>query len=87
MATASALSSAKKETLHLVERLDEDVAFEDILYQLCVLETMQRGMKDAEKGRMVVREEAKQRRGPVAEGGGMHGALDVHQVNRAPGAS
>lgn len=34
MATASALPSAKKATLQLVERLDDDVSFEDIIDQL-----------------------------------------------------
>ena len=61
MATASALPSAKKATLQLVERLDDDVSFEDIIYQLYVLEKIQRGMKDAEEGRVVSHEEAKQR--------------------------
>lgn len=61
MATASALPSAKKATLQLVERLDDDVSFEDIIYQLYVLEKIQRGMKDAQEGRVVSHEEAKQR--------------------------
>ncbi len=61
MATASALLSAKKATLQLVERLDDDVSFEDIIYQLYVLEKIQRGMKDAEAGRVVSHKEAKQR--------------------------
>ena len=60
MATASALPSAKKATLQLVERLDDDVSFEDIIYQLYVLEKIQRGMKDAQEGRVVSHEEAKQ---------------------------
>ena len=61
MATASALSSAKQATLQLVERLNDDVSFEDIIYELYVLEKIQRGMKDAEEGRVVSHEEAKQR--------------------------
>ena len=61
MATASALPSAKKATLQLVERLDDDVSFEDIIYQLYVLEKIQRGLKDAQEGRVVSHEEAKQR--------------------------
>lgn len=63
MATASALPSAKQATLQLVERLPDDVSFEDIIYQLYVLEKIQRGMKDAEEGRVVSHEEAKQRLG------------------------
>ena len=63
MATASALPSAKQATLQLVERLKDDVSFEDIIYELYVLEKIQRGMKDAEEGRVVSHEEAKQRLG------------------------
>jgi len=61
MATASAIPSAKQATLQLVERLDDDVSFEDIIYELYVLEKIQRGMKDAEEGRVVSHEQAKQR--------------------------
>ncbi len=61
MATASALSSAKKATLQLVERLDDDVSFEDIIYELYVLEKIQRGMEDAEAGRVLSHKEAKHR--------------------------
>lgn len=57
----SVLPSAKQATLDLVERLDDDVSFEDIIYELYVLEKIQRGMKDAEEGRVVSHEEAKQR--------------------------
>ena len=61
MATAAPLSSAKQAILQLVERLDDDVSFEDIIYELYVLEKIQRGMRDAEEGRVVSHEEAKQR--------------------------
>jgi len=61
MASASVLSSAKEATLRLVDRLDDDVSFEDIIYELYVLEKIQRGMKDAEAGRVVSHEEAKER--------------------------
>ena len=57
----SVLPSAKQATLDLVERLDDDVSFEDIIYELYVLEKIQRGMKDAEEGRVVSHEEAKHR--------------------------
>jgi predicted transcriptional regulator len=53
--------SAKQATLRLVERMEDDVTFEDIIYELYVLEKIQRGMKDAEEGRVVSHEEAKQR--------------------------
>jgi predicted transcriptional regulator len=57
----SVLPSAKQATLDLVERLEDDVSFEDIIYELYVLEKIQRGMKDAEEGRVVSHAEAKQR--------------------------
>ena len=57
----SVLSSAKQATLDLVDRLDDDVSFEEIIYELYVLEKIQRGMNDAEEGRVVSHEEAKQR--------------------------
>ena len=57
----SVLPSAKQATLDLVERLEDDVSFEDIIYELYVLEKIQRGMKDAEEGRVVSHEEAQQR--------------------------
>ncbi len=55
------LPSAKQATLDLVDRLDDDVSFEDIIYELYVLEKIQRGMRDAEEGRVISHEEAKQR--------------------------
>lgn len=63
MPSTSAMPSAKQATLRLVERLDDDVSFEDIIYELYVLEKIQRGMKDAEEGRVVSHEEAKERLG------------------------
>ncbi|WP_457652466.1 hypothetical protein [Rhodocaloribacter sp.] len=53
--------SAKQAALRLLERMADDVTFEDIIYELYVLEKIRRGMKDAEEGRVVSREEARQR--------------------------
>lgn len=61
MASASVLPSAKHGTLQLVEPLEDDVSFEDIIYELYVLEKIQRGMKDAHEGRVVSHAEAKER--------------------------
>ena len=57
----STLSSPKQAALQLVERLDDDVSFEDIIYELYVLEKIQRGMKDAEEGQVLSHEEAGER--------------------------
>lgn len=59
----SAILSAKQATLDLVKRLEDNVSFEDIIYELYVLEKIQRGVKDAEEGRIVSHEEAKERLG------------------------
>ena len=57
----SVLLSAKQTTLDLVERLDDNVSFEDIIYELYVLEKIQRGVNDAEENRVISHKEAKQR--------------------------
>lgn len=45
--------SAKTAALDLLERLEEDVTFDDILYELHVLRKIERGKNDAEAGRTV----------------------------------
>lgn len=52
--------SAKEATLELIERLEDDVTFEDIMYELHVLKKIERGQKDAEAGRTVPHDEAKE---------------------------
>jgi len=51
--------SAKNTTLQLVERLDEDVTYEDIMYELYALQKIERGLRDAEEGRTVPHDEVK----------------------------
>ncbi|MCS4198075.1 hypothetical protein [Salinibacter ruber] len=53
--------SAKEATLELVGRLEDDVTFEDIMYELHVLRKIERGRKDAAEGRTVPHGEAKER--------------------------
>jgi len=53
--------SAKEATLELVGRLEDDVTFEDIIYELHVLRKIERGRDDATEGRTVSHEEAKER--------------------------
>ena len=55
------LPSPKQATLQLVERLSDDVTFEDIMYELYVLQKIQRGLRDSAEGRVVSHEEAKER--------------------------
>jgi predicted transcriptional regulator len=53
--------SAKKTTLELVERLDEDVTYDDIMYELYAIQKIERGLRDAEEGRTMSHNEAKDR--------------------------
>lgn len=53
--------SAKAAALELLERLEEDVTFEDILYELHVLQKIEQGRSDAESDRTVEHGEVKNR--------------------------
>jgi predicted transcriptional regulator len=53
--------SAKKTTLELVERLNEDVTYDDIMYELYAIQKIERGLRDAEEGRTVSHDEVKDR--------------------------
>lgn len=44
-------SAKKATTLELVERLDEDVTYDDIMCELHALQEIGRGLRDAEEGR------------------------------------
>lgn len=56
--------SAKKATLELVGRLEDDVTFEDIMYELHVLQKIERGREDAVEERTVPHDQAKERLDP-----------------------
>ena len=49
--------SAKQASLRLIERLDEDVTFEDIIYELYFLQKVERGLQDVQEGRTIPHEE------------------------------
>ncbi len=49
--------SVKQEVSSLVNRLPNDCSLEDIQYHLYVLQKIDRGLKDAEKGRVYAQEE------------------------------
>lgn len=53
--------SAKEATLSLIGRLEDDVTFEDIMYELHVLRKIERGRADATEGRTVPYDDAKER--------------------------
>lgn len=56
-------TSPKQALRRLAERLDDDATFEDIQYELYVLQKIERGLRDVEAGRTVSHEEAKARLG------------------------
>jgi len=51
--------SAKQASLRLIERLDEDVSFEDIIYELYFLQKVERGLEDVKEGRTTAHEEVR----------------------------
>mgnify|MGYP003554776666 CR=1 FL=1 len=51
------MQTAKKEVSELLNRLPEDCSLEDIQYHLYVLQKIERGLKDAEEGRVYSQEE------------------------------
>ena len=51
------MQTAKQEVNELLNRLPEDCSLEDIQYHLYVLQKIERGLKDAEEGRVYSQEE------------------------------
>ncbi len=55
------MRTAKQEVTDLLNRLPEDCSLEDIQYHLYVLQKIERGLKDAEQGRVYTLEEVQKR--------------------------
>lgn len=51
------MQTAKQEVSDLLKRLPDDCSFEDVQYHLYVLQKIERGLKDAEEGRVYTQEE------------------------------
>ncbi|MDC4204992.1 MAG: hypothetical protein MPW14_12225 [Candidatus Manganitrophus sp.] len=51
------MATAKQEVSKLLARLPDDCSLEDIQYHLYVLQKIERGLKDAEEGRVYTQEE------------------------------
>ncbi|MGQ9571040.1 MAG: hypothetical protein ACUVUQ_09430 [Thermodesulfovibrionales bacterium] len=51
------MQTAKKEIADLLKRLPDDCTLEDVQYHLYVLQKIERGLKDAEEGRVHTQEE------------------------------
>lgn len=55
------MSIAKEEVRRILDRLPEGATLEDIQYHIYVVQKIERGLKDAQEGRVVSHEEVKQR--------------------------
>lgn len=51
------MQTAKQEVSELLQSLPENCSLEDIQYHLYVLQKIERGLKDAEEGRVYTQEE------------------------------
>lgn len=51
------MNAAKKQVMHILEGLPEDISLEDIQYHLYVLQKIEHGLEDAEAGRTLSEEE------------------------------
>ncbi len=55
------MPTAKQEVNNLLARLPDDCSLEDVQYHLYVLQKIERGLKDAEEGRVYTQEEMENR--------------------------
>jgi predicted transcriptional regulator len=55
------MQTAKQEVSNLLERLPENCSLEDIQYHIYVLQKIERGLKDAEEGRVYTQEEVEKK--------------------------
>ena len=55
------MNTAKEEVRKLLDRLPEEASFEDIQYQVYVLDEIRRGSEEIDRGDVVEHEEVKRR--------------------------
>lgn len=55
------MASAKETVIEMVQRLPDGASLEDIQYHLYVLQKIERGLKDAEAGRIISEDEMEKR--------------------------
>ena len=55
------VGSPKQTVLEMIQRLPDDASLEDIQYHLFVLQKIERGLDDAEAGRVIPQEEVEKR--------------------------
>lgn len=56
-------ASIKREAQRLVEQLPEQASWDDLMYEIYVRQTVDRGIADADAGRVVSHDEAMRRLG------------------------
>ncbi|MHA1499696.1 MAG: hypothetical protein ACTSRT_19370 [Promethearchaeota archaeon] len=54
------METEKENVLHMIKELPDDITLEDIMYHLYAREKIIRGLKDADEGRKVSNEKAKE---------------------------
>jgi len=59
--TITGMSTPKEELRRLLDKLPDDVSFEDIQYHIYVQQSVERGLDAAERGEVVSQEEAERR--------------------------
>ena len=60
-------STVKEEARRLIERLPDDVTWEDLQYEIYVRQAIEAGLKDSEEGRIVPLQEARRQFGLDSE--------------------
>jgi len=55
------MGTAKEEVRKMLEKLPDDISYEDIQYHIYVREKIERGLKEIEEGRVLSQEEVEQR--------------------------
>jgi len=55
------VSGVKQEAQKMIDRLPDEISWDDIIYQIYVKKKIERGMKAAQEGRVVAHEEVKKR--------------------------
>ncbi len=56
-------TTVREEAKRLVEQLPDDATWEDLMYKIYVIQSIQAGLKDIEEGKVVSHEEVKRRFG------------------------
>ena len=55
------LPAPKKAVLRMLKNLKDNATYQDIMYELYVLEKIERGLEDVRKGRVIPHDEVKKR--------------------------